>query len=95
MKRAILAVVAVSLFSAVGCQAIKKDPCKPGLLSTLCNPNTGDNTDPYHVGHPGLCGKHQQQVIAPGPAAPTYGYPYYTVRGPRDFLVDNPPSIGP
>ena len=30
----------------------------------------------------------------PGPASPTYGYPYYTVRGPRDFLMDNPPSIG-
>lgn len=28
--------------------------------------------------------------------APTAGvaYPYYTVRGPRDFLLDNPPSIG-
>ena len=92
MKRAILAVVAVSLFSAAGCQAIKKDPCKPGLLATACDPS--DDTNPYHVGHPGLCGKHQQ-AIAPGPAAPTYGYPYYTVRGPRDFLVDNPPSIGP
>jgi hypothetical protein len=22
------------------------------------------------------------------------GYPYYTTRGPRDFLLDNPPSIG-
>jgi hypothetical protein len=21
-------------------------------------------------------------------------YPYYTIRGPRDFLLDNPPSIG-
>jgi hypothetical protein len=21
-------------------------------------------------------------------------YPYYTTRGPRDFLVDNPPTIG-
>ena len=33
----------------------------------------------------------------PGPAGPTtaaYAYPYYTVRAPRDFLVDNPPSIG-
>lgn len=27
-------------------------------------------------------------------AAPTYAYPYYTVRGPRDFLQSNPPSIG-
>ena len=22
-------------------------------------------------------------------------YPYYTTRGPRDFLAKNPPSIGP
>lgn len=27
-------------------------------------------------------------------AAPTYAYPYYTIRGPRDFLQANPPSIG-
>ncbi len=26
--------------------------------------------------------------------APQYAYPYYTTRGPRDFLQDNPPSIG-
>jgi len=33
-----------------------------------------------------------------GPHGPPTGqvtYPYYTIRGPRDFLMDNPPSIGP
>ncbi len=30
-----------------------------------------------------------------GPITPTYAYPYYTTRGPRDFLMNNPPSIGP
>jgi len=30
----------------------------------------------------------------PGPPT-NIPYPYYTLRGPRDFLVDNPPSIGP
>jgi hypothetical protein len=29
-----------------------------------------------------------------GQQAPTYAYPYYTARAPRDFLMDNPPSIG-
>lgn len=32
-----------------------------------------------------------------GPGAggvPAYRYPYYTTRGPRDFLNPNPPSIG-
>lgn len=31
----------------------------------------------------------------PGPPVGQVGYPYYTVRGPRDFLMANPPSIGP
>ncbi|MBP85914.1 MAG: hypothetical protein CMJ64_04225 [Planctomycetaceae bacterium] len=30
-----------------------------------------------------------------GPPSATYGYPYYTTRAPRDFLMNNPPSIGP
>ena len=31
---------------------------------------------------------------APGGSAPQYAYPYYTTRGPRDFLMMNPPTIG-
>lgn len=31
----------------------------------------------------------------PGPSAAQTAYPYYTTRGPRDFFLDNPPSIGP
>jgi hypothetical protein len=30
-----------------------------------------------------------------GPMTPQVVYPYYTTRGPRDFLAPNPPSIGP
>lgn len=30
-----------------------------------------------------------------GPAVAQTAYPYYTVRGPRDFLMSNPPTIGP
>lgn len=50
----------------------------------------------------GVCGKggcvhkHHRQAEPPaGPPTPTYYYPYYTLRGPRDFLQNNPPSIGP
>lgn len=31
----------------------------------------------------------------PGPPTGAVTYPYYTTRGPRDFLAKNPPSIGP
>lgn len=36
----------------------------------------------------------QSQQFTPGPPSAQVGYPYYTVRGPRDFLLDNPPTIG-
>lgn len=33
--------------------------------------------------------------FTPGPPVGAVTYPYYTLRGPRDFLASNPPSIGP
>ncbi|MCH8922392.1 MAG: hypothetical protein IIA67_04500 [Planctomycetes bacterium] len=30
----------------------------------------------------------------PGPPTAQVAYPYYTVRGPRDFLARNPRSVG-
>ncbi len=49
--------------------------------------------------NPGLLGHDAPAALnnrpfTPGPPSAQVGYPYYTVRGPRDFLVDNPPSIG-
>lgn len=56
------------------------------------------------VGHGALAGammpghhaanQLQNQPFNPGPPTGTVTYPYYTHRGPRDFLLDNPPSIG-
>lgn len=36
-----------------------------------------------------------KQPFVSGPPIGTVVYPYYTVRGPRDFLAGNPPPIGP
>ena len=33
--------------------------------------------------------------VTPGPPTAAITYPYYTNRGPRDFLAGSPPSIGP
>jgi hypothetical protein len=45
---------------------------------------------------PGCCssGDHQYN-FNPGPPVGQVAYPYYTVRGPRDFLLKNPAPIGP
>jgi hypothetical protein len=62
-----------------------------------------------HVGRYGGLAKHHlspeekaalaaSDYGATGPAGPPTGavaYPYYTTRGPRDFLAKKPPSIGP
>jgi hypothetical protein len=64
---------------------------------------------PRHVGRYGGLAKHhltpEEKAALAGsdygavqPAGPPSGavaYPYYTTRGPRDFLAKNPPSIGP
>jgi hypothetical protein len=61
---------------------------------------------PYSGGHYGYWGgahrtpgyprhhKHREYVGPQGPPTAQVAYPYYTVRGPRDFFLDNPPSIG-
>jgi len=48
------------------------------------------------VGPSCLCSAGDQNYnFAPGPPVGQTAYPYYTVRGPRDFLLANPPKIGP
>jgi hypothetical protein len=37
----------------------------------------------------------QNYNFNPGPPVAQTAYPYYTVRGPRDYFLANPPSIGP
>jgi len=46
---------------------------------------------------PGCCcaSGDQNYNFAPGPPTGQTAYPYYTVRGPRDFLQSNPQPLGP
>jgi hypothetical protein len=78
--------------------------CQPG-----CEDCAAGNCKQRHVGRHGGLAKHHlspeekaalaaSDYGATGPAGPPSGavaYPYYTTRGPRDFLAKNPPSIGP
>jgi hypothetical protein len=74
-----------------------------------CQECEGAACHPRHVGRYGGLAKHHlspeekaalagSDYGAIGPAGPPTGavaYPYYTTRGPRDFLAKCPPSIGP
>ena len=62
-------------------------PCGNGYCCSCCGQPA-----------PGCCccnSGDQHYNFNPGPPVAQTAYPYYTLRGPRDFLVDNPPSIGP
>jgi len=54
-----------------------------------CGPHGPGGICPHRGGYP------EQTSFNQGPAVGQVAYPYYTVRGPRDFLRNNPPTIGP
>lgn len=70
-----------------GCQAGPLGWQQGGLdYSSHLNPGfLGHNAGNAVAGQPFQAGAPSAQVA----------YPYYTHRGPRDFLLSNPPSIGP
>jgi hypothetical protein len=79
--------------AAEGCQpsgATCEASCDNGCAS---DEDPGCRTCRLRRGRP--CREQEQEVAAPGPATGAVTYPYYTVRGPRDFLAKGPSSIGP
>lgn len=90
MKRTLLALSAAILLAIFsGCASTGRCPsgtCKsaPETCKT-CKTGCADGCRER-----GGC----NQASDPGPGG-VVGYPYYSVRGPRDFLARNPQSIGP
>ena len=85
-------------------------PCEDGVCPTgACQECENGMCQVPHNGRYGGLAKHhlspaERAMIAGSdygatqPAGPPTGavaYPYYTTRGPRDFLAKKPPSIGP
>ncbi len=100
MKRALLFVAFVCLVS-VGCQSHSRmanrkcQTCGPAAghgqysrLSAGCNQQGSPDYVPY------IPKDYAQQMEPAGPPTGTYAYPYYTVRGPRDFFLNAPSTIG-
>jgi hypothetical protein len=100
MNRTLLTLAILALLSiAPGC--LQRNTCPPdgqcgcggtghgGLLGALTG---GPISQEIHASQGW---RHQTPELGPpGPPSGTVGYPYYTLRGPRDFLADNPPSLG-
>ena len=99
MKRAFLTLLTVTLVAGLsGCCHDRMCRQKHGTGTagalqaspTKC-PKTCQNQSPRGRGRGNVC----EEAFAPGPPSGSVSYPYYTTRGPRDFLDRDPMSIGP
>ena len=84
------------------------ESCGPGGCQPGCR-DCASGSCKTHVGRYGGLAKHhlspaERAALAAsdygatepaGPPTGAFAYPYYTTRGPRDFLAKKPPSIGP
>lgn len=94
MKRVLLGLtLAVVAVSGTGCKLLQKNKCNS------CNGNLGCR--PCNLGwqrggtdYQSHLGRNGGPAGAAGGQTAQVAYPYYTTRGPRDFFVDNPPTIG-
>jgi hypothetical protein len=79
------------------CQGAACQECPGGVCKAPHNGRYGGLAK-HHLTHDEKAALGASDYGAVGPAGPPTGavaYPYYTTRGPRDFLAKNPPSIGP
>jgi hypothetical protein len=98
MKRVLLAIASVLLLSAsTGCfhNAVRSGDgaCGGGGCNGLLGGLAGGRLTEAMQQTQGW--RHQRPEIGPmGPPTGTTAYPYYTLHAPRDFLANNPPSLG-
>jgi hypothetical protein len=102
MKRVMLLMsLAFTLLGSTGCHSLRHDNCNSCNGALGCRPcrlgwQRGGTDYQRFLSHEGQYahGGGNGGAGAQGPAAAQVAYPYYTTRGPRDFLLDNPPTIG-
>jgi hypothetical protein len=94
MRAALLALLALaSVIPSVGCVGAR-GAC--GACQHCDQSGSACVRNGFFARHVGP-NNHYTDPAAEGAGAPSsaqVGYPYYTNRGPRDFLMPDPPSIG-
>ena len=106
MRQMFLLLAAVALIASSGCKVLEKNCSNCGQKQAMMQqaPQQMMQQAPQQVmqAQAQQVMQAQAQAMAPanpmmqqaGPAGAAYAYPYYTVRGPRDFFMKNPPSLG-
>jgi hypothetical protein len=102
MKRgwSVLVLVVISSLASTGCNLLHRG-CNTCRGPLGCRPCTlgwqrgGTDYQRFLSHHSHTPHQHSPNLGSQsGVPAAAVGYPYYTNRGPRDFLLDNPAPIG-
>ena len=102
MREATRCFVLIALL-ATGCKTMPWDKSLRGCPDGVCAHGNGGQSGPFGHwnGSHGISnnsvpqGQRLPENVLRGNAPATVSYPNYSVRGPREFFLDNPPSIGP
>lgn len=95
MKRVLFAALLMAVASTgVGCRAFDNAVCGNGCGHCGFFKKNGCGLF-NHCGRRGAGDGAYAGGYAGGPPTGQVTYPYYTNRGPRDFLAESPRSIGP
>ncbi len=94
--RLLCALTLLVVCAASGCQTVNLCDGTGGRGSRQGMGRYGGGGSGLADGRNANYGHHQTRTYdgPQGPSTAQVGYPYYTTRGPRDFLTANPPSIG-
>ena len=106
MKQVLLGLaLVITIACSTGCEVLNNNNCRScnscrGPIG--CRPckvgwQRGGTDYQRFLSRSGHHGRSHAMPASYGPSGPTtaqVAYPYYTTRGPRDFFVDNPPTIG-
>lgn len=98
MRAVLCGILAAITFASVGCHPqTRPNGCQGGHggCQSCGHAHGGRAGMPSPVANIPHGTLQQQMAGPPGPQGPSVAYPYYTTRAPRDFLMNNPPSIGP
>ncbi len=84
--------LAIGSVASLGCHNTCRNcgPCQHGCRPGPIGWQRGGTDYQTSLNH----AAYAQQQPGSGVQGAQVGYPYYTTRGPRDFLLNNPPTIG-
>ena len=95
MKRyLLLAITVLTLGNSVGCCLLDRVFCARPRHYSVCPDGACGQRGCRDCG-PMASRRAARNAYYPGEPTGTVAYPYYTNRGPRDFLARDPGSIGP